>query len=138
MLFRSAGSTPRARELPDFLTCDDPWFRPVDTCLAPDGALYVADFYNRIIGHYEVPLQHPGRDRERGRIWRIVPVGKDGKPNLRPGALDGSVAGLVSELASGSLSRRLLAMEELQDRHGTDAIPAVRGAFTTQIGRAHV
>ncbi len=25
----------------------------------PDGALYVADFYNRIIRHYEVPLDHP-------------------------------------------------------------------------------
>ena len=46
--------------------------------LGPDGALYVADFYNRIIGHYEVPLNHPGRDHERGRIWRIVYRGPDG------------------------------------------------------------
>ncbi len=29
------------------------------------------DFYNRIIGHYEVDLKHPGRDRFRGRIWRV-------------------------------------------------------------------
>src|SRR5690606_31467744 len=83
------GSTYKAIELPDFLTCDDPWFRPVDICLAPDGSLYVADFYNRIIGHYEVPLEHPGRDRERGRIWRIVyrgtgdtPVAVDRTPDL--------------------------------------------------------
>jgi putative heme-binding domain-containing protein len=66
------GSTPKANEQPDFLTSDDPWFRPVDLTLGPDNALYIADFYNRIIGHYEVPLDHPGRDRERGRIWRIV------------------------------------------------------------------
>ncbi len=65
------GATAIARELPDFLTCDDPWFRPVDIRLGPDGNLYVADFYNRIIGHYEVPLDHPGRDRFRGRIWQI-------------------------------------------------------------------
>ncbi len=65
------GATLRATELPDFLTSDDPWFRPVDLQIAPDGSLYVADFYNRIIGHYEVPLDHPGRDRDRGRIWRI-------------------------------------------------------------------
>ena len=38
--------------------------------LGPDGALYVADFYNKIIGHYEVDLRHPGRDKDRGRIWR--------------------------------------------------------------------
>ncbi|MBM3870225.1 MAG: c-type cytochrome [Verrucomicrobia bacterium] len=67
------GSTSVGKEMPDFLSTDDPWFRPVDLQIGPDGALWVADFYNRIIGHYEVPLLHPGRDRERGRIWRIVP-----------------------------------------------------------------
>ena len=67
-----SGSTPKANEKPDFITSADPWFRPVDLQLGPDNALYIADFYNRIIGHYEVPLDHPGRDRERGRIWRVV------------------------------------------------------------------
>ena len=66
------GASSKGKELPDFLTSEDPWFRPVDLQWGPDGALYIADFYNRIIGHYEVPLQHPGRDRERGRIWRVV------------------------------------------------------------------
>ncbi len=66
------GATLKAQELADFMTSDDSWFRPVDIQLGPDGALYVADFYNKIIGHYEVPLEHPERDRERGRIWRIV------------------------------------------------------------------
>ena len=52
------GSTPKANEQPDFMTSDDPWFRPVDLQLGPDNALYIADFYNKIIGHYEVPLDH--------------------------------------------------------------------------------
>ncbi len=65
------GATAHGEELPDFLTSDDPWFRPVDVRLGPDEHLYVADFYNRIIGHYEVPLDHPGRDRTSGRIWQI-------------------------------------------------------------------
>ena len=69
---RFDGATAKAIEQPDFLTCDDPWFRPVDVRFGPDGALYILDFYNRIIGHYEVPLNHPGRDRTRGRIWRVV------------------------------------------------------------------
>jgi hypothetical protein len=67
-----AGSTPRAVPEPDFLVSADPWFRPVQVVLGPDGAMYVADFYNKIIGHYEVDLKHPGRDRTSGRIWRIV------------------------------------------------------------------
>ena len=66
------GSTPKANEKPDFITSDDPWFRPVDLQLGPDNALYIADFYNKIIGHYEVPLDHKSRDKTRGRIWRIV------------------------------------------------------------------
>jgi len=65
------GSSVRAIERPDLVSSSDPWFRPVDIVAAPDGALYIADFYNRIIGHYEVPLMHPGRDRFRGRIWRV-------------------------------------------------------------------
>jgi putative heme-binding domain-containing protein len=79
------GSTPKAIQQPDFLVSRDPWFRPVDIKLGPDGCLYVSDFYNRIIGHYEVPLTHPGRDKTRGRIWRIVWTGKDGHaPTPKP------------------------------------------------------
>ncbi|QDT02752.1 Cytochrome c [Rubripirellula lacrimiformis] len=65
------GATARGIEQPDFMTSDDPWFRPVDLQMGPDGHIYVADFYNKIIGHYEVPLEHPGRDRSSGRIWQI-------------------------------------------------------------------
>ena len=81
------GSTPKAVQQPDFLVSSDPWFRPVDVKLGPDGCLYVSDFYNKIIGHYEVDLKHPGRDRLRGRIWRIVWTGKDAKPPKSPGDL---------------------------------------------------
>lgn len=65
------GATAKGIELTDFMTSDDPWFRPVDLRIGPNGHLYVADFYNKIIGHYEVPLDHPERDRESGRIWQI-------------------------------------------------------------------
>ncbi|MFN0067674.1 MAG: PVC-type heme-binding CxxCH protein, partial [Limisphaerales bacterium] len=119
------GSTPKAVEQPDFLTTTDPWFRPVDNTLGPDGALYVADFYNRIIGHYEVPLAHPGRDRERGRLWRVVYQGENGKPKLRPAALPVDLPGLLAELGSPNLTRRLLAMGEVQDRFGASATPKV-------------
>jgi putative heme-binding domain-containing protein len=113
------GATVSARELPDFITSDDPWFRPVDIQLGPDGAMYVADFYNKIIGHYEVPLEHPGRDRESGRIWRIVYRGKDnsnGIQSLTEYQTQVSDAATLSpvdlaELGSTNLTRRELAIE---------------------------
>lgn len=114
-----SGSSPRAVEQPDFLVSDDPWFRPVDLELGPDGALYVADFYNRIIGHYEVPLTHPGRDRERGRIWRIVYRGQDGANPLAAPRRDWTSAtfsDLVNDLGHANLTVRLLAANQAASR----------------------
>ncbi len=48
-------------------------FRPVDTLMGPDGAVYVADWYNPIIQHGEVDFRDKRRDHEHGRIWRIAP-----------------------------------------------------------------
>jgi putative heme-binding domain-containing protein len=120
------GSTRIARALPDLVVTDDPWFRPVDTCLGPDGALYIADFYNRIIGHYEVPLTHPGRDRESGRIWRVTYKEKP----LRQGTLPDDLKGLVKELASPNLTRRMLAMNSIADRLGKQSVKEVETAAT--------
>src|SRR5205085_7096346 len=94
------GATPTAHQEGDFLKSKDPWFRPCDIKLGPDGALYVADFYNRIIGHYEVPLTHPGRDRSSGRIWRIVR--KDKAPAAIPDRTKSSVQELLKDLAASN------------------------------------
>lgn len=122
------GASSKGKEQPDFLTATDPWFRPVDLQWGPDGALYIADFYNRIIGHYEVPLNHPGRDRERGRLWRIVYRGGKGGHSA-PMALPADAAGLVKELASANPTRRSLALNDLCDRVGKDSIGALQAAF---------
>ncbi len=109
------GSTPKANEQPDFITSDDPWFRPVDLQLGPDNSLYIADFYNKIIGHYEVPLDHPGRDRERGRIWRVVKEGATAKKS-QSDLTKLSPDELIQTLGSANLSLRHQAVPELANR----------------------
>lgn len=79
------GATAQAVELPDFLTSDDSWFRPVDIQIDADEQIYVADFYNKIIGHYEVPLEHPERDRTSGRIWQIRYIGPAAEATVESG-----------------------------------------------------
>jgi glucose/arabinose dehydrogenase len=107
------GSSPWVEKPTDFVSCDDWWFRPVDLQLGPDGGLYVADFYNCIIGHYEVDLKHPRRDRDRGRIWRILWKGTEGK--VATGApADFTRLGndrLVTMLGDGNATVRRLAFD---------------------------
>ena len=113
------GSSPKAVEQPDLVKSDDPWFRPVDLELGPDGALYIADFYNKIIGHYEVPLTHPGRDRTRGRIWRVVYRGKDGKGSLGANRGDWTTATnaqLIEDLGHDNLTVRVKAANQLAEK----------------------
>ncbi|MGZ8939964.1 MAG: PVC-type heme-binding CxxCH protein, partial [Limisphaerales bacterium] len=128
----SHGSSKTAREEADFVTATDPWFRPVDLQHGPDGALYVADFYNRIIGHYEVPLQHPGRDRERGRIWKLSYVGEGKKPGKLPDFSRANIEQLIAEFRSANMPRRMLAMNELVDRHGGNAVEQLQATLRKQ------
>lgn len=120
---RSGGSI-SGKELGDFLTCDDLWHRPVDVQLGPDGALYVADFYNCIIGHYEVPLDHAKRDRHRGRIWRIVYRGVKGEkvaPATIVNCRTADLEGLVKLSGHANLTVRTQATHEIVDRIGKPA-----------------
>jgi putative heme-binding domain-containing protein len=121
------GSTPKANEKPDFITSDDPWFRPVDLQLGPDNALYIADFYNKIIGHYEVPLEHPGRDKERGRIWRVVKKDSKPQPSDFTAMLPKQIA---NELGHPNLTRRHLALSEVRLRGSKAWLPEFFRVFT--------
>ncbi|MEN3940123.1 PVC-type heme-binding CxxCH protein [Prosthecobacter sp. SYSU 5D2] len=65
-----------AVEQTPLITSDNVAFRAVDVRFGPDGALYIADWYNPIIGHYQASFRHPNRDKGHGRIWRMTVKGK--------------------------------------------------------------
>lgn len=136
------GASVSLQEEPDFLVSADPWFRPVDIQTGPDGALYIADFYNRIIGHYEVPLDHPGRDRERGRIWKVSYVGGSASSSANtpsanaPTSAVGSVSlrsaelpELLAALSDARQPVRQHAADQIVDRVGKSAVTAVQAAL---------
>ncbi len=68
------------REETEFIRSKDLWFRPIETRVGPDGALYVVDFYNQAVIHNDTrgPIHgpanaavRPDRDHYYGRIWKV-------------------------------------------------------------------
>jgi len=57
---------------PPILQSKDQNFRPVDLKFGPDGALYLIDWFNPLIGHMQHSIRDPKRDKQHGRIWRIT------------------------------------------------------------------
>ncbi|MHC4990633.1 MAG: DUF7133 domain-containing protein, partial [Planctomycetota bacterium] len=66
------GSAWRAVSMPqDLVSCSDTNFRPVAMEIGPDGAMYIADWCNPLIGHMQYNVRDPRRDHTHGRIWRV-------------------------------------------------------------------
>jgi putative membrane-bound dehydrogenase-like protein len=99
----------------------DLWFRPIDTQVGPDGAMYILDFYNQAVVHNDTrgprhgPFNaavRPDRDHEHGRIWRLQY--KEAK--TLPAADFTSVAGLVKALEHPNRWDRLTAQRLLVEQ----------------------
>ncbi len=113
-IHRNPDGTVEAEHLPDFLTATDDWFRPVNLEFGPDGCLYVADFYNKIISHNEVTTDHPDRDHAHGRIWRIRHESQ--KPRKIPNITEAGPKELIAHLQSPTLWEKRAAWHQIGDR----------------------
>ncbi|MEM7231938.1 MAG: hypothetical protein AAF517_07180, partial [Planctomycetota bacterium] len=96
-------------------------FRPVDVRTGPDGAIYVADWYNTIICHQDDSYRHPDRDRTHGRIWRLTSKTKSSR--VAPKLENASVAQVIDALKSTERWDRYQAKRRLTtlDRRATGA-----------------
>ena len=70
----------------DVLNSNDRNFRPTDAIVGGDGALYVADWQNVIIGHMQHNIRDPNRDHTHGRIFRLT---VKNRPLQKPVAISG-------------------------------------------------
>ncbi|MFG0261601.1 MAG: L-sorbosone dehydrogenase, partial [Novipirellula sp. JB048] len=108
----------RSQQQPEILTTSHVAFRPIDVRMGPDGAIYVADWYNPIIQHGEVDFRDERRDRKHGRIWRVA--FPDRPLDRWPEFSQQSVAALCDRLEDASLDVRQFAREELWRRAAGD------------------
>lgn len=130
-----SGSGYTARLMPDVIRASHPAFRPIDVKMGPDGALYVADWYNPIIQHGEVDFRDPRRDVTRGRIWRIT---ARGRPTLkRPDLTRATPEALVAHLESPEGWTRHFARRVLKDRGADAALPALDARVKALAGKGH-
>jgi putative heme-binding domain-containing protein len=128
------GSTFTSTKLPDLIHSKRVTFRPIDVKMGPDGAIYIADWYNPIIQHGEVDFRDERRDRTHGRIWRVVAKGRATLPRIDFTTL--TPAELLAQFGAPEGYARDMARRELAVRGREDVLPAVaawRASLTPQM-----
>ncbi len=134
------GAGYEARDANNLLASSDEWMSPVAAEVGPDGAVWVADWYNFIIQHNPTPSPerggylaqtgrggahiNPNRDTAHGRIYRLVPKGV--QPSPVQSLAGAATPQLVQTLESGNQFWRLTAQRLLVEGGKAEAVTALR------------
>lgn len=144
--FEQNGSTYRAYNELNLLASLDDWFAPIQAKVGPDGALWIADWYNLIIQHNPTPENFERgdgnayitdhRDKDHARIYRIVYKGAEERET--PNLASATPNELAEALKHDNMFWRLTAQRLIIERGETDVLPAlydlVRDRKTDEIG----
>jgi putative heme-binding domain-containing protein len=108
----------------ELLKSADKNFRPTDAVIGEDGALYVSDWHNVIIGHMQHNIRDPNRDHAHGRIFRLTV--KD-RPLQKPVKIHGQpIEALLENLKHPVDGVRHRTRVELSARDSTEVIAETR------------
>lgn len=106
------------------LMSGDKNFRPSDAVFGADGALYIGDWHNVIIGHMQHNVRDPNRDKKHGRIYRMT--AKD-RPLQEPVAIDGEpIPALLANLEHPAYGVRHRTRIELSERDTSEVVAAAK------------
>lgn len=129
---RDDGAGFRFEDAPPLIRSTGREFRPVDVKFGPDGALYICDWYNPIIGHYQASFRHPDRDKTHGRIWRVT---AKGRALTKRAQIDGApVAALLELLKSPDRWTVAMARRELASRPRSEILSRLPNDTTSSPG----
>ena len=120
----------------EFLTSTDPWFRPVNFSVGPDGYLYLVDMYRQ---HIETPVSIPEdlktdmqfTNSGYGRIYRIMPKNSTKVKTEQLGFRNKTSAALVALLAHPHQWFRLQAHMALLEKQDRSVLPLLKTMFET-------
>ncbi len=111
-------STYRTDDIDPLVLTDDRWFRPVDTKVGPDGAIYMADWYDSRLTHVD---PRDTWDHEHGRIYRLE--AENAKPSKPIDLAKLSSDELIETLRNPNKWFRQTALRLFYDRHDASLAP---------------
>jgi len=125
------GCSFKTRDLGYPVTTSDQWFRPVDIKVGPDGAIYIADWYDAQVSHQG---NHQGQiDKSNGRVYRLR--AKDAKPITRFDLSKLPTSDLVGLLRHTNKWFRQEALRLLGDRKDSSVVPLLQDMLRTNTGQ---
>jgi putative heme-binding domain-containing protein len=124
-------STYRTDDIDPLVLTDDRWFRPVDTKVGPDGAIYMADWYDSRLTHVD---PRDTWDHDHGRIYRLE--AENAKPGVKPFDLAKlSNDELIETLRNPNKWYRQTAVRLFYDRNDANLAPKLRKLVEKNTGQ---
>jgi putative membrane-bound dehydrogenase-like protein len=126
---------PAGEELSEFLASSDPWFHPIALSHAPDGSIWIVDFYREIIEDYSAIPRYLQQQygltngQDKGRLWRLTTKESPAFQSPDLGKLTNGQ--LVAELTSQLFWRRQTARRLLIERKAKETATAIEAIIAS-------